>query len=264
MSDSSFSTWVAGRSVEGREIVVRSSFDPLEQPAPPGLTLLIGGQHGNEPATVHLLEEFQPPTGPVAILACANPDGLIAHSRYNACGVDINRNCEFNWSQQSEEPSGPHPWSEPETVALRDCILALRPAKIVSLHWALAEIDADGVQSTSLAEAMWAALPPAQQTVYRLRVTEIGRGQRRLQHTYAECPGSLGQWCGYGLRYPDGSAPAMVTLELPHDPDLDRPAVLPDDHLETVHAAWAEDSEGYLRAVTPGVYAMLDAACRHA
>lgn len=191
----------------------------------------------------------------MALVACANPDGLAAAARYNARGVDPNRNCDFHWRADSEEPSGPAPWSEPETRALRDFILAARPAKIVSLHWALAELDADGAQSASLAEAMWAALTPAQHAPYRLRLTEA---------PLPDCPGSLGQWCGYGLRYPDGSAPAMVTLELPSDPAAgSRPAELPADHLPLVHAAWRADPAAYLRAVAPGVHAMLRAACAH-
>ena len=138
-----------------------------------------------------------------------------------------------------------------------------RPAKIVSLHWALAELDADGHHSTALAEAMWQALDEAQKRPYRLRVTEVGRGQRRLEQTYTECPGSLGQWCGYALEYPDGSAPAMITLELPADPAAPRLEEMPANHLTDLHARWERDAAGYLRAVEPGVFAMLTAACRH-
>jgi hypothetical protein len=264
MSGSQFHPQVYGRSIDGREILAQLNFDPAAPP-PRNLTLLIGGQHGNEPATIHLLESFREicPAEPTAIIACANPDGLAATTRYNARGVDLNRNCEFNWHADSEEPSGPAPWSEPETRALREFILAWRPSKIVALHWALAELDADGAQSTALAETMWAALTPGRRSAYRLRVTELGRGQRRLQKRYAICPGSLGQWCGYGLKYADGSAPAMVTLELPYDPAaVDRPDELPDDHLSVVGTHWLQDAEGYLRATTPGVHAMLAAACR--
>lgn len=149
------------------------------------------------------------------VLPLANPDGGTRGTRYNARGVDLNRNCDCHWRAASEEPSGAAPWSEPESRALRDFILAWLPAKIVSLHWALAELDADGPQSTGLAEAMWAGLDEMARRPYRLRVSELGRGQRRLAQTYVACPGSFGQWCGYGLTYPDGTAPAMVTLELP-------------------------------------------------
>jgi hypothetical protein len=133
----------------------------------------------------------------------------------------------------------------------------------VSLHWALAEIDADGHQSTALAQAMWDAMSETEQRPYRLRVTEIGRGQRRLERVYTACPGSLGQWCGYQLEYPGGRAPAMITLELPYEAEfLARPDELPSDHLQSLHALWAIDPARYLRAIEPAVHKMLLAACR--
>ncbi len=247
---------------------MRANFDLRQAPAPHGSTLFIGGVHGDEPSTVRLLEDFlhgplwpELSGQPMAVLALANPDGLERGTRYNARGVDLNRNCGFNWRPEGDEPPGPGPWSEPESRALRDYILHWRPAKIVSLHWALAEIDADGTHSTGLAEAMWAALTPEARAPYRLRVTELGRGQRRLQETYAVCPGSLGQWCGYGLEYPDGTAPAMITLELPYDPQAEsRPEELPADHLDTLRVLWHRDASAYLRGVEPGVRAMLAAA----
>lgn len=259
-----------GRTVEGREIAAQANFDFSTGSPPRHSTLLIGGTHGNEPATVRVLEAFLQSaawTGlarfPTMVLPLANPDGAERGTRYNARGVDLNRNCGFNWRADCEEPAGAAAWSEPESVALRDFILARRPAKIVSLHWALAEIDADGVQSTALAQAMWDSLEATARRPYRLRVTEPGRGQRRLQRLYAACPGSLGQWCGYGLVYPDGSAPAMITLELPYDPEAEaRPDALPDDHLETVRELWKRDAAGYLRGIEPGVQAMLATAIR--
>jgi hypothetical protein len=261
-----------GRSVEDRSIVLHANF-PLDAAPPEGITLLIGGTHGDEAATVLLLEAFRREEladgvlagRPVAVLPLANPDSYHRGSRYNARGVDINRNCELNWHSESAEPPGPAPWSEPETCALRDVILELRPAKIVSLHWALAEIDADGRQSTDLAYAMWRSLSPEARRPYRVRVYEPGQGKRRLEHTYEICPGSLGQWCGYGLRYSDGTAPAMVTLELPYDPSAkSRPTPLPADHLETLRSLWANDPAGYLEAVRKGVRQMLLAACHFA
>jgi len=257
--------------VEGREIVTHANFD-LAGGAPTGATLLIGGMHGDEKATVFLVEAFRqcflsepglvPPT---AALPLANPDGFEIGSRYNARGVDINRNCEYNWHAESEEPPGPEPWSEPETRALRDFILRLRPSKIVSLHWALSEIDADGPQSTDLAKVMWGAMGESDRRPYRVRISELGRGLRRLEHTYEICPGSLGQWCGYGLRYEGGGAPAMITLELPYDPAAEsRPTPLPDGHLDRVRSAWGRDPAAYLAAVEGPVHKMLLAACRFA
>jgi protein MpaA len=259
-----------GRTVEDREILAHANFDLTASTPPANSTLLIGGTHGNEPATVRVLDDYlrspmwaELAAFPTLVLPLANPDGAVRATRYNARGVDLNRNCGFNWRPDCEEPPGPAAWSEPESVALRDFILQWRPAKIVSLHWALAEIDADGVQSTPLAQAMWDAMSDAEQRPYRLRVTEEGRGQRRLQRMYAACPGSLGQWCGYGLEYPDGSAPAMITLELPYDPEAEaRPDALPEDHLDTVRNMWRQDASGYLRGIESGVHAMLATAIR--
>jgi hypothetical protein len=222
--------------------------------------LIIGGIHPDEAAAIPLVREFAPPrSNPVALLPLANPDGFAHASRYNARGVDINRNAGFDWSADSAEPPGAAPWSEPETRALQQFMLSWRPAKIIALHWALAEIDADGVQSTTLAEAMWKAMSEAERMPYRLRVTEPER--RRLQQTEAECPGSLGRWAGYGLIYPDGSQPAMITLELPYDASTPRAESLPDDHVDVVRAHWARDPQSYLAAVRGPVFKMLKAAC---
>ena len=201
---------------------------------------------------------------PVVVIPLANPDSHAHDTRYNARGVDINRNFGCNWQVESVEPPGPEPWSEPETRALRDFILKLQPAHIVSLHWALAEIDADGPQSTGLAWQMWNALDKNEQRPYRVRVSELGHGLRRLQLTYKICPGSLGQWGGYGLRYENGIRPAMITLELPYDPDAEsRPPQLPAGHLDRLRDRWSHDAAGYLRAVESGVHKMLRAACAH-
>ncbi|MEI6070254.1 MAG: M14 family zinc carboxypeptidase [Verrucomicrobiae bacterium] len=257
-----------GRSVEHRDIMAVAGFDFARHPAPSGCTLLIGGIHGDEAATIVLLESFAKKflvrggnAPPAIVIPLANPDSRAHGTRYNARGVDINRNFGFNWHIESEEPPGPEPWSEPETRALRDLILKLQPAKIVSLHWALAEIDADGPQSTCLAGKMWDALDESERRPYRVRVSELGHGLRRLERTYEICPGSLGQWCGYGLRYADGVRPAMITLELPYDPDAASRAQPPPGHLERLREHWRHDAAGYLAAVESGVHKMLAAAC---
>ena len=243
-----------GYSVEGRPIELWSD------PAGPNGTLIIGGIHGDESAAIPLVREFAPPRGnPVALLPLANPDGFARASRYNARGVDINRNAGFDWRADSVEPAGEAPWSEPETRALQEFILSWRPAKIIALHWALAEIDADGEQSTTLAEAMWNAMSAAERRPYRLRVSEAER--RGLQQTEVECPGSLGRWVGYGLIYPDGSRPSMITLELPYDASIPRAQSLPDDHIDVVKAHWLRDPESYLASVRDPVFKMLKAAC---
>jgi len=251
-------TSTIGHSREGRPLLLRR----LNPSGTRGGTLLIGGVHGNEQATFFLLDRFldralaRGGDAPrrVALLARANPDAIARESRYNARGVDINRNFETAWTPESKEPSGAAPWSEPETRHLRDWLLASEPERIVTLHWALAEVDADGPQSTPLAQAMWEALDDTARLPYRLRTWGGEEGDF--------CPGSLGRWAGFGLRYADGTRPAIVTLELPYDPRLPRPAVLPEDHLETVRTAWAQRPLDYLAAAEPAVTRMLFAACQ--
>jgi hypothetical protein len=271
-----------GRSVEGRALVAYTNSAPVaELFSPEGAggattaradgsaaqpTLILGGIHGNEPATVHLLTEFLEPhlaslPVPTVVVPLCNPDGHALDSRYNARGVDLNRNCGHHWAPGSEEPSGPAPWSEPETCALRDLILRLRPKHVLSLHWALGEIDADGGQSRGCAEAMWSVLNESEKAPYRLRITERLPGQPPDE---SACPGSLGQWCGFSLEFTPGIRPAMVTLELPHDPGIPaRPTELPEDHLDTLRKRWSADASGYLDAVRGPVWKMLRAACHY-
>jgi hypothetical protein len=258
-----------GKSLQGRDIIAESNFDLTGSIRPGNITLIIGGLHGDEKATVALVATFREACvangqarSPVVLIPVANPDGFVVNSRYNANRVDLNRNCDSRWEPDSVEPSGPHPWSEPESRAIRDFIIAFEPAKIVALHWALAEIDADGPQSTGLAHRMWNALTPEERAPYRIRVAAREPGQPADPEGF--CPGSFGQWCGYGLRFAGGLRPAMITLELPYDPDAEsRPHPLPDGHLDDLHCRWAESPTAYLAAVQPGVHRMLVAACQY-
>ncbi len=258
--------------MEGRPLQVLANYDPgVDAECKPeslpgtgtGITLLIGGTHGDESATVPLLQSFaalhlqNPTLGKVAVLSVLNPDGFARSIRYNARGVDLNRNFEYNWRPQASEPPGAAPLSEPETRALRTFIDIHRPDKIVSLHWALGEIDADGTQSLPLAQALWDSLTEAERKPYRLK------SFAEPVAAMTECPGSLGQLCGFGLRYPGGRKPAMVTLELPYDPWSERPAVLPENHFAEVVELWRNDSSRYLEAVEAPVHRMLLTACAH-
>ena len=250
-----------GTSAEGREIPAFANFLPGESADHPKSTLLIGGTHGDERATVSILESFVrlrldkgSLAAPAAVIPLLNPDGFARNSRYNGKGVDLNRNFPHNWSPNADEPSGERPLSEPEARHLHSFILAFRPAKIISLHWALSEIDADGIQSAHLARRMWEALEEEERKPYRLRV--------QTQGSEGGCPGSLGQWCGHGLQYPGGRRPAMVTLELPYHPHRHlRPEELPESHLSSVRALWESKPHEYLAGVEDGVHRVLAAAC---
>ncbi len=258
---------ILAKSIEGRELHmhVNQAFhnSGLRSPQSRASTLLIGGTHGDERATVPILENFikayietEKLTAPTAVLSLLNPDGYAKNIRYNARGVDLNRNFPHQWSPHSVEASGPSPLSEPETRALHDFIVLHRPAKIISLHWALAEIDADGPQSTGLAHSMWECLNPEEKLPYRLRVHREAAGAVEF------CSGSLGQWCGYGMAASDQLPPAMVTLELPfHSELLPRPVTLPEDHLDTLRDQWDSQPDKYLQGVEGSVHRMLEAAC---
>jgi hypothetical protein len=120
----------------------------------PKRVLVVGGQHGGPEAnTVELvgglLDYFvnNPSAVPSGIeldmLPVANPDGLAAGSRQFSSGVDPNRNWGgHDWRSDAFDSNavfrvglgGPEPFSEQETRALADWVLAKRPAFIVNYH----------------------------------------------------------------------------------------------------------------------------------
>lgn len=144
----SSSVMTIGYSVEGRPIEARRFGDGER------VLMLIGGMHGGwEANTVRLMDELAAhfeahpeavePGVSLVLVAAANPDGLpygrSERGRFNANGVDLNRNwgCEWSaeavWRSQSVNP-GARAFSEPETRALAEYIRALRPAAVVFYH----------------------------------------------------------------------------------------------------------------------------------
>ena len=153
-----------GQSVNGLPIeVYRFGHGPIK-------LILVGGIHGGyEVNTVDLAQamiaHFQAsPLDPAGltllIVPDANPDAVAAYRadgasldqtgissplerwRVNAHGVDLNRNWDCNWQRSGKWAGGPvsggdAPFSEPETQALRDLILAEQPAAVVFWHSAL-------------------------------------------------------------------------------------------------------------------------------
>ena len=165
--------------------------------------LVIAGIHGEEPETTFLLSRalraFDDHFDSIAIVLCANPDGVALGTRGNANGVDLNRNfktqnfsTEMVGSRSILEAArdtllspGAAAESEPETQAL----VKLNPASILSMHAPMGCVDAP--QKTALVESLMAA--------FNLKwLPDIGY----------KTPGSLGTWCGErGIE--------CVTLELP-------------------------------------------------
>ncbi len=170
----------------------------------PDVTLILATIHGSEPAGTPLvrrlaryLQEYPDLLNrrTVVLLPVANPDGMARDNRYNARGVDLNRNFEAA-NRIVDAHSGRTALSEPETRAIRQLILDYKPDRIVSIHQPLSCIDYDG-PAGPLASRMaeYCDLP----------VKKLGAR-----------PGSLGSYAGVTLGIP------IVTFEmLPTDSQLD-------------------------------------------
>lgn len=169
--------------------------------------LLMGSIHGDESLSTVLLSECMR-TLPVndlvaAVVLSVNPDGVLAGTRCNSRGVDLNRNYPTaNWSPNPvyyrNQLNGPRnialspgncPGSEQETQALIQLIHRLKPRLIVSLHGFLGCIDDPDGSPIALDLAKRSAMQ---------QVPDIG---------YAT-PGSFGSWCKE-QGYP------VITYELP-------------------------------------------------
>ncbi len=136
----------------------------------PRTVVFIGGMHGGyEWNTIWLayeaLDYFSatpdavPPEVALYLIPSANPDGQFtvtfkdgrvepadipagidtSWGRFNGNGVDLNRNWDCDWApiaqwQDRVVSGGDAPFSEPESAALRDFLLALNPAAVVFWH----------------------------------------------------------------------------------------------------------------------------------
>jgi beta-N-acetylhexosaminidase len=139
---------LAGRSVEGRAIEANY----VGSPRAGRVILVVGEIHGTEPAgraIVRRLRRARPPRGTALLLVdSANPDGGRARTRWNARGVDLNRNFPFGWRPLGAPfdtyHSGPAPLSEPESAALADLIRRVRPRVTVWYHQHMRLVDRSG------------------------------------------------------------------------------------------------------------------------
>jgi hypothetical protein len=130
-----------GRSVEGRELSLGAIGEPAER-----AVVVVGSIQGDQPNTRELVaglsshfgrNPVQVPRG-VALyfMPSLNPDGNAANSRFNANGVDLNRNWDTaDWRSRAAVPGyaegkagagGPQPFSEPETAATAEFVSALK------------------------------------------------------------------------------------------------------------------------------------------
>ncbi|HSX58005.1 MAG TPA: DUF2817 domain-containing protein [Candidatus Saccharimonadales bacterium] len=129
----------------------------------PKKILLIATMHGNEGNTGNMLTSWisylranQTQIGSdrtFVIVAFANPDGKASNNRFNANGVDLNRNFDLPdwqsvsyWQNRSyPNGAGSAPFSEPESRALRDLVYSEGPMISISYHSNANMILGDGI-----------------------------------------------------------------------------------------------------------------------
>jgi len=181
---------IVGKSVQNRPIMCLILGDGSD------VTLIMATIHGNEAAGTPLVRSLswylrQRPEmlagRKVVLMAVANPDGMANGSRYNAKGIDLNRNFEAR-NRVNSKQTGLTALSEPEARTIKQVIQQYNPDRIVSIHQPLNCIDYDG-PARMLAERMgqYCAIP----------VKKLGAR-----------PGSLGSYAGVTLGIP------IVTFEM--------------------------------------------------
>ncbi len=161
-------TRLIGRSVGGRALLARRIEGADAAGDSARVMLLVGGMHGGwEANTVTLINELIahfaanpgdiPPGIALVLVPVANPDGLPygreAAGRFNANGVDLNRNWGCGWQDEAywrdlRVNAGDYAFSEPETSALADAIQALRPRVALFFHSAAGGVFAGSCEGS--------------------------------------------------------------------------------------------------------------------
>ena len=129
-----------GWSVEGRELRLAAIGEPADRAVVVAGSIQ-GDQAGTRDLVSSLANQFErdprkvPPGVAFYFIPSLNPDGNAAASRFNANGVDLNRNWDTaDWRSRAAVPGyeegktgagGSMPFSEPETAAAADFIYAL-------------------------------------------------------------------------------------------------------------------------------------------
>jgi protein MpaA len=134
---------VIGHSVQKRALTAVQIGDP----AGTRVALVVGVIHGDERAGLRIVralkrEAAQDPAALAGtqlwVIDTVNPDGLRAHTRKNAHGVDLNRNFPYRWRDDVPHSSGYYPGrrpaSEPETRAVMAFVRRIQPDLSVFYH----------------------------------------------------------------------------------------------------------------------------------
>jgi murein peptide amidase A len=180
---------IIGRSVQGRAIRAWH----VGNPGARRTFVVVAAMHGDEPAprrTLWRLRDGAPIRGvDMWLVPAMNPDGLARRSRYNANGVDLNRNFPVSWRRQQH--SGRRAASARETRVMMRFLREIRPDRIVSFHQPLFGVDTNGSKAPGLAR----------------RLSREMRLPRKNFDCGSGCHGTMTQW--YNARFPG----ACVTVE---------------------------------------------------
>jgi hypothetical protein len=119
-----------------------------------------------------------------------NLDDVVVQGRFNAHGVDLNRNFGCGWSKDAvwlsnKVSPGTSPFSEPESQALRDYFLATQPVAVVVYHSA-----SDGVYASFCNSA------PSAATTELLKTYGDASGypQYSSEYPYYHVSGDVADW----------------------------------------------------------------------
>ncbi len=181
---------VIGKSVFGHPILC---YGVIKTPYPKAI--IQASIHAREYITAYLtlklISDFYKngKQGSIYFIPIANPDGVeIALNKdglykANARGVDLNVNFDARWStgsqnvkkRASENYIGEKPFSEPETMALRDFTLKIKPDYTISYHSKGQEIYYEFFQKDCACDLAFAK-EIAQATGYQIKKTPNSAG----------------------------------------------------------------------------------------
>ena len=192
-----------GRSVQGRDLSVASIGEGSKI-----AIVVVGSIQGDQPGTRdlvsaladHLGRNTQLVSEGVAfyLVPSLDPDGNASNSRYNANGVDLNRNWDTtDWRSDAAVPESPkgkpgaggaRPLSEPETQALRDFLFQLQP-RVSSLRVVIVH--------SSTRRSQGEVYPGGDSSMGLTRVYASAAGYDLQTAGWAEYPptGELVTWC---------------------------------------------------------------------
>jgi serine/threonine protein kinase len=192
-----------GRSVQGRDLSMASMGDGSKI-----AVVVVGSIQGDQPGTRDLVSALADYLGrntqqvsegvTFYLVPSLDPDGIASNSRYNANGVDLNRNWDTtDWRSDAAVPESPtgkpgaggaRPLSEPETQALRDFLFQLQP-RVSSLRVVIVH--------SSTRRSQGEVYPGGDSSMGLTRVYASATGYDLQTAGWAEYPptGELVTWC---------------------------------------------------------------------